>query len=600
MKLQVSSCLIHFLVICFLLILSIPLPAVPEPQTLIPTLFPLREGVVFFCPNDNASAISQLEQIRAQGFNLIEFASWAWTLPKAGSQFQKRVSAVLDWCDQNSMAFFLLQNIQYDDQGEGGGLDDQVQTPEKSFPLITDWANILRGHRCVKGVILGNEVSPTLGDPKTSPLMWSQFRTWLKDKYGSITNLNAHWGAVFSSFQDVTEPIPSSPGRLDYDRYAILRFSGFYDALVGKVLKPSMGNLLYGNKTSLDPFLHRACKAMTVCCWDDLNSQFPLWQIKLAADTTGKPLFNSELHLYDDNYNYGPSIQQSRYRYFASALLGEYTTASFAWGQWNKPDIQRIAAATPGILADLRREQGACRTLARAYQTAGIMVLVTQRTYIDEMAGTGKSILENLYARMGALGEPWRYLLEEDIPHVKKGVLIVPTDYLSLKDAREIMRLPSNVRLYYLSGAPHQDEYLQSLPAAVVRRLQKRGGTISMERLIPLLAHRSTLPSAFRNVGNVSYLGWDPKRGFYEYPVPYCLAQVFQAGTKTGRVLAVVNNSGGNITAPAPWSAKEKVTDILTGVTPHLGMRRSLLLTPFSVLLFQVVDTEKPGLPSVF
>ncbi len=552
-----------------------------------PKFLPLREGVVFFCPDNSDEAIKQLEQIQAQGFNLIEFASWAWTLPKPGTPFQQRVSAVLNWCDHHDMAFFLMQNIQYNDEGEGGGLDDQVQNPQKSIPLISDWANALHGHHCVKGVILGNEVAPTLGDPKKSPIMWSQFRAWLRDRYGLVANLNSHWGSDYASFEDVSTPESGSPGLLDYNRYAELRFAGFYDAIVNKGLKPVLGNALYGNKTNLDPFLHQACRAMTMCCWDDLNSQYPMWRIKLAADTTGKPLFNAELHLYEDNYNYGASIPHSRYRYFMSALLGEHATASFAWGQWNKPETRKVANATPHILSDLKNTQAASALIARAYQKSDLMVLVTRRVYEDEADGKGGGVLESLYAHMGALGEPWRYLLETDIRKARKGTLIIPEGQISQQDAQAIVNLPPSVRVYYLHAVPTEDEYGLPLSKDMIRSLQKSGRILAIKHLISAIAPNSGLPQDYRNIGDVSYLGWRPSRGFFGYPVSYCLAQVFRARTRNGWVMAVVNNSDHDITAPAPWSMNNKVMDILTGGAPRIERNRALLMPPFSVQLFQ-------------
>lgn len=55
---------------------------------------PLRHGAVFFCPEDDADAVKQLERIKGDGFHLIKFASWIWTLPTPGSAFERRVRTV--------------------------------------------------------------------------------------------------------------------------------------------------------------------------------------------------------------------------------------------------------------------------------------------------------------------------------------------------------------------------------------------------------------------------------------------------------------------------------------------------------------------------
>ncbi len=182
----------------------------------------------------------------------------------------------------------------------------------------------------------------------------SRLYCFVASRHKSIAALNAAWRTDYGSFDEVGEPADDSPGWVDCRRFGRERFAAFYGYLFDRGLRPALGEKLYGNKTSLDPFLHRACRWATMTCWDDLVAAYPLWKIRCAADTTGKPLFNSELHLYNDEYAYGPSAERSRYRYFTSALLGEYLTASFAWGMWKKPEIAAIHGATAGgIYPDL-------------------------------------------------------------------------------------------------------------------------------------------------------------------------------------------------------------------------------------------------------
>ena len=77
------------------------------------------------------------------------------------------------------------------------------------------------------------------------------------------------------------------------------------------------------------------------------------WETRHAS--AGKAVFNSELHLYHEGYAFFGSPAKSHYRYFLSALNGEWMSASFAWGQWNNPGTQAIHRAMPKILADLKR-----------------------------------------------------------------------------------------------------------------------------------------------------------------------------------------------------------------------------------------------------
>ncbi|MBI2301060.1 MAG: hypothetical protein HYU66_19285 [Armatimonadetes bacterium] len=192
---------------------------------------PMHHGVVFFCPEDTAEAIRQLEAVRADGFDLIKFCSWVWTIPKAGSPLEARASAVLDWCDQHQVAFFLLHGIQYGRPGEGGGLDQQALDPAQTLPLVRDWARVLKGHPCVMGVILGNEVEPLIGSPEKTPRWWAGFLQSLRAQWGDIGRLNRAWGTAYPRFAAIDDPARAGAESPDLRHYAIQRFAAFYGML---------------------------------------------------------------------------------------------------------------------------------------------------------------------------------------------------------------------------------------------------------------------------------------------------------------------------------------------------------------------------------
>ena len=151
----------------------------------------LAPGVVFFCPEKPEAAVAELQKVQADGFSLIEFASWCWTLPTPGSDLEKRAQAVLGWCDAHNMSFFLMHNIQIGSAGEGGALDDAVEDPLRATKFLTDWVRVLKGHKCVTGIILGNEVGPVAGNPKDNPKWWAAFVADLKTRYKTVADLNA-------------------------------------------------------------------------------------------------------------------------------------------------------------------------------------------------------------------------------------------------------------------------------------------------------------------------------------------------------------------------------------------------------------------------
>jgi len=548
---------------------------------------PMRHGVVFFCPEKPDAAVRELELIKRDGYDLIKFSSWVWTLPKPGSQLERTVQAVLDWCDRNDMSFFLMHNIQYGNPGEGAGLNDQVLHPERTLPLLTDWAHVLRGHPSVMGVILGNEVNFRLGTPQEAPDLWREFRGWLAARHGSIQSLNSAWRTSFAAFDDVGVPPKDSPGWLDCDRYARLRFAQFYGALFDQAFRPSLGEKLYGNKTNPDPFLHRLCARMTMTCWDDLVALYPLWEIKCAADTTGKPLFNAELHLYHDEYEYFPSPAASRYRYFTSALLGEYLTASFAWHQWDKPVIARIHSHTPQIFADLRRVEPLCRAMAHAYQRADLAVLLAEgnwsREDIDQTARWPQAIL---YAHMSALGKPWRYVLEDDLAAVKRGVVVMWARRLRPDAAQAVVHLPSSVRVIAVGAVPQEDEYGRPLSAQLQAALGRRVEVIPLDGLARAIGPQPGLPPEYQRAGHVGYMWWDDKLGHYRFPVPYCLLEARPVQTAEGLLVAVINNTLLPQRAPIPWARGREVIDAVSGRRVNGRPTDRRVFGPLGVRLF--------------
>lgn len=548
---------------------------------------PTRHGVVFFCPETAAEAVQQLESIRRDGFRLVIFASWIWTLPTPGSDLERRAQAVLEWCDRHEMSFFLLHNIQYG--GEAGGLDREVLEPELSLPLLADWARVLRGHPSVAGVILGNEVTPALGTPEQAPRLWDALRLWLRDQHESIARLNRAWGTAYDAFAAVGVPAAQSPGWVDCRRYARQRFVEFYGLLVERGLRPQLGDLLYGNKTALDPFLQRACLQMTVACWDDVLAQYPVWEIKCAADTCGKPLFNGELHLYHDTYQFFPSPEQSSYRYHVSALLGETLTASFAWGQWQKPEIQAVHAATPPVLAEVGRLDPLWRQVAAAARRAELRVLVTEDAYYrPRLEGEREHPLARLHARMNALGTPWRYLLETDLETVDGGTLVVWTRGLAPARARELGQLPAGVRLLAVDSVPDRDEYGRPLAEDAVAALRTRLQVVPLADLAQAIGVAPGLPPAYQRLGTVAYWAWAEKRGHFQYEVPCCLLEAHRVETPEGTLVAVVNNTPEVQSGPIPWAGAGAATDMLSGRSLEARELENSSFAPLAVRLFRL------------
>lgn len=537
-----------------ILILILCLPAVARPAT-------VAHGVIFFCPPREESAIAELQKIRADGYNLVEFASWPWTLPKAGSLLETTATAVLNWCDAHEMRFFLMHNIQYD------GIDGAHENPMGAAGLLTDWMRVLKGHTCVAGVILGNEVGPTPGTPGKNPKWWAGFIAELKSRHTTIESLNTAWETHYADFAAVMPPKAGSPGWVDYDRFAVRVFDRFYGILFRQVCEPALGRLLYAPKTSGDPLLHRACASFSMICWDDGLSDYPQWRVKAMGDVsrrTGKPVFNSELHLYHDTYAYFGSPAKSHYRYFLSALNGEWTSASYAWGQWTKPQAREIHRATPGILEDLRRLEAPLRAFNEA--TPQLHVVLSEPGAGDD------TLMQRLYTEIANLGYGWEFVCPQDIPRVTAGAVYLPkSTRLPQEACQALVDLPPNVRIVFAESRALADEYGHPVPTplldAIVRRAWPRLG---VQHLMAAEGERVAPPYA--ESAEVSYASWSPERGHFGYPMTYPRLEARRVQHEQGWLVAVINHAtaGQPVTAKLPWSPGDSyhVRDLTAGGTP--------------------------------
>ena len=550
---------------------------------------PLQHGVVFFIPPTADEAVSQLQAIKADGFNLVKLASWVWTVPTEGSDLRKTVLAILDWCDKNGMAVWLLHNIQWGSPGEGGDVEEALDgVTAKARDTLVPWAQVLQGHPCVAGILLGNEVSPGGRELfKDHPRFLAAFRQWLQERHGDVAALNARWGTKFASLGDVQPPAEGEPGAVDVARFCRRQFASFYNAIAAQVLKPVLGNSVrYGSKGGASPYILSQMPGYSVCSWDDLLANWPLWKTKLLVDTTGLPVFNSELHLYHDTYAFGPSPELSRCRYFTSGMLGEWMTASFAWGQWKKPEIAQVHAATPGILADLRKVEPVLRALNT--QPPAFEVLVTEAT---EEGVEGHPPLELAYASAAATGLPWRFVCDLALarqpgnPVGPAVPLLVDSAWLTEETAQSLADLCATRCVVFVGRVPTRDEYGHPLPEETVKRLRRDAQVIRDWSGLAGVVHVAELPPQYRELVDVPYLWWSPERGHYHFPVKYPHLEARRAEVDGRRYVVIVNHTQEPVTAPVAFVAEtDNLTDLLTGkaVDPS-----QVTLGPFGVLVLQ-------------
>ena len=612
-----------------------PAPAALPPASASPAApgapAPLDFGVVYPVPGSGVTddeIARDLQRVQDHGFDHVNLSSWIWTLPGAGTPMRHRVDVLLDWCDRHGMGVWLLQNVQYG-TGEGGDFERTVTDPvEYVRPYVANWIAALKGHRCVRGVILGNEVGPALpADLGKTPHYWQAFVAWLQAKYPTVAALNETWGTQYETFGQVTAPAEGTPGWVDYHHFAQTQFGRFYSQVFEALFKPSLGaSLGYASKTSPDPFLYRRYPGATVLCWDDLVANYPVWAEKVLTDCDPRPAFNSEMHLYSDNYAYYPSVELTRYRYYVDALSGERSNSSFDWGSWKKPEIAAIDGATPAALAEVHRLWPYLAALAGAQRRARVGVVVSEPVFQGSSAALadrpvlpvslpGQSVsagpapgadvppLEAAYAAMAGTGQPWRFVLDADLPGEAKGlnaVLVPGYARYPLSTIEAITALPKRVQVEWAGPWPSSDEYGHLLPPSALRALQSRcRHWDDMAQAAQRYAGPRPLPPACAPADGV-YGWWSPRRGSYSFPVRYPRVEIRRARTPSGReIVALINHTHDVI--PFPLTALSDgprpvpMLDAAQGI-PVDGAK-PLLLKPFDVrvLLLPRVSASPPA-----
>lgn len=572
----------------YLLILASIVSLLSGSRLVAPPATPMAHGVVFFCPEKADAAVAELKKIKADGFGLIEFASWCWTLPVPGSQLERTATEVLDWCDANSLSFVLMHNIQFGSKAEGGGLDDSVKDPLSAQHFLTDWLRVLKGHTCVSAVILGNEVGPVSGNPNADPAWWAAFVLDMRKKHSTINHLNAAWKSSFADFDSIEPPQPGTPGAVDISQFAATVFDRFYGTLFEKSVRPALlpAHPLCGCKCSGDPVLLRSFHSFDMLCWDDMVSDFPQWRLKALGDIsrrTGKPVFNSELHLYNDSYGYSPSAQKSRYRYMLSALNREWMTASFAWGQWKKSEITAIHSETPETLGGLKRLEPILREFGNA--TPELHVLVTAATEEDVES-------QKLYTRLAGSGIPWEYVCAEDLGAILSGALFVPVNTrLSVRSIQALLTVPRSATIVLESRSSVTDEYGRPLSSSAEIALQRRALAAYGLAAVPATDSEKLKPP-YSEVSDVQYASWSEKRGSFSYSLAYPKLEARQVKSGSRRIIAVINHAtaGSAVRARLPWlSAKLRSVEEIKGDGSRvkLDSAQEVDFAPLDVRLFE-------------
>ncbi|MFW6457199.1 MAG: beta-galactosidase, partial [Planctomycetota bacterium] len=344
----------------------------------------------------------------------------------------------------------------------------------------------------------------------------AKFPDWLKEKHGSLEALNRAWGTDFSSWEEVSFPdekleeladiaplknktylrhirfgepsryyyMRDYPDLLDGYRYIRKVWADEYDEEVGGFKSKVRKDFLYATKTGADPYVQRAVKSFNAASWDHTMAKFPPQELQILVDTVqtgaGRSVWNSEDHLYNKEHDYGDTPERIRYVLLRNYLLGQFQSTEYDRIGTSGKEIEKTHRWAVRARNQIRRNEDVFRAFLESRAAAGITVLVTEgnrgwNTFPDsptrpEMGGAVRA-----YAYVGALGRPWKYVLDRDVSAEHVGdVLIIDSAWLTNATLDRIVNLPEDRRIIVVGDIPAENEYGQALPDDKVQEFRDR------------------------------------------------------------------------------------------------------------------------------
>lgn len=593
------------MVLAAVLTLAVPLTAGADPGLPDVPPKPVRyeHGVLFNVTRFSVADIAgELEKIAADGFNQVELSSWAWTDIEPGSSERAKYERALRWCDEHDMIVWLLHNVQF---GNHPKLDRAYLDTESVKDRMQNWARLLKGHSSVRGILLGNETSPLAAIKQADtweqkhPRFMAGFRHYLLQQHGTLTNLNRHWGTAFNDLGEITFPAGENaaawrpkgfdnplglvyamkrfrdPVFVDMARYARLQFARYHETIIADYLKPILGDTLdYASKINNgNPYTNRAVDSYTVASWDEVMTKTPPHLVQMLVDTlwipTGKPVYDSEIHLYHDKHDYKPTPSSIRYTVFRHHVQGQFMASSYNWHGWTEPEIRKLHQGALPVFRDVRQQLGVLGYFRESRRSAPIKVLVTEfnrttaRWPTDRADRFGHGGVVHAYANIAALGRQWQYILDWDLHRVQAGdTVVVASHALTRAALHDLVALPEACTIVLIGKTPPSNDWGRPHPASDMQALLRRSEVISgwseLDRVVePLLA----LPEPMRQVDVIDCWAYNRKLQQYRYAVPAPRLELRWADAGDDhRLLAVLNHSAGRtVESTLPWSEGVRV-----------------------------------------
>ncbi len=376
------------------------------------------------------------------------------------------------------------------------------------------------------------------------------------------------------------------PKILDYWRFTRQVWSRKYKALAGKhfiekdfenhaqKLRPIQEKgFLWGTKSRPNPYVFREVREFNTATYDHPGCKVPPYFSQVPVDTLqtalGWPVWNSEHHLY----NHGASTpQRVRYHLLQTYLMGQFKSSSY--NRWRTSAAKRRPRQKAAIRArtQIRRNEEVFRAFLRARADADIAVLINEgnRGYNTlpeeaerpEFGGSVKA-----YGYVGALGRQWKYVLNRDIsPEHCTDTLIIDAPWLQAETVKKINNLPADRQVIVVDSIPDKNEYGESLPRGLLRKLRQRAEVIKKwEKLQEVIKPAQKLSGPYTEVWKAGFFWWSPfvAGGRYSYTMPVPKLEVRKVQHEGNLYVSVTNHSiDREVTAAIPYAAGNTVREL--------------------------------------
>ena len=503
---------------------------------------------------------SELNSIKKEGFNMVNFCASVWEVPTKGSELYNKIKAAIDWCEKNKIKVWILYGLQFPKHGEFVLTEKGwCYRPKRTFlrPLY-GWIELIKGKKCIQGLILGNEVGlfnkkEDLEKMRKQEKFRLAYQAWLQTYYPSKKN-----------FGDKT---------LLHNRFMRDLFVNFYGFVI-KELSSKLGSIKWEltSKISGYPYLHTyLTNIFTVLGWDHSMAKAPNWIHKLLGDITpyrNRIIFDTELHLYHDKHDYASTEDIIPFVYRFPLLHNQWWTASYNWGDWKKEETQKLHKVALSTIRVLTGKEEIVKKFIVPEADIKIGVVLT-----EEMTGEAQgwrlekelvvhpelTPIDDVYAELCNVAQPWKYILDNQISQFKGDILITLSDRISYKGAKALYELITSrsIKLYCVDKVPTEDLFGNQLPELWIREFNSKAQLIkNVENIVKTLNLTLPEPELYRKKIKVSIPWWTAKgREYGLMRVPMLETRKVDNGNI--KWVVVVNNTDRSVRSLLPWITQD-------------------------------------------